>query len=51
MVIMCAEEHHIADKLDKATKMEVVETLEEMHKPVSQITPTEIEFALRASVH
>jgi hypothetical protein len=51
MVIMCAEEHHIADKLDKATKMEVVETLEEMQKPVSQITPTEIEFALRASVH
>lgn len=51
MVIMCAEEHHIADRLDKSTKMEVVETLEEMQKPVSQITPTEIEFALRASVH
>lgn len=51
MVIMYAEEHHIADKLDKSTKMEVVETLEEMQKPVSQITPTEIEFALRASVH
>ena len=51
MVIMCAEEHHIADKLVKATKMDVVETLEEMHKPVSQITPTEVEFALRASVH
>lgn len=51
MVIMYAEEHHIADKLDKATKMEVVETLEEMHKPASELTPTEIEFALRASVH
>lgn len=51
LIITHAEKHHVADKLDKTKKLEVVETLEEMQKPVSQITPTEIEFALRASVH
>lgn len=51
MVILFAEEHQLLNKLDKTTKLEVVDTLEEMKKPVSQITPKEIEFALRASVH
>ncbi|GEA06238.1 hypothetical protein KUL42_09990 [Alteromonas sp. KUL42] len=50
-IIDFAEQYDLADKLDKKTKLEVVETLEEMHKPVSQITPTELEFAIRASVH
>lgn len=51
LIILTAEEHKLTEKLDRKVKLDALETLEEMNKRADSLTPKEVEFALRASVH